>query len=173
MISVHHIGQKIKRVLAPLDPVMVATSGARLLQKKAMQSLKEKLFPLATLLTPNLDEAALLLGERISSVSAMSEAAQLLQRRFNCSILLKGGHLKGEKAIDILVMRREVIVMETPFVPALHTHGTGCTLSAAITAHLAKGISLKEAVQAGKAFVTRAIQRRKRLGNYEVLNQLP
>ena len=162
-----------KKFQLVVDPVMVATSGAQLLQKKAVQSLKEKLFPLATLLTPNLDEAALLLGESIPNFSAMSEAARLLQRRFNCAILLKGGHLKGKKAIDILVTRRETVVMKSPLVPALHSHGTGCTLSAAITAYLAKGSSLKEAVHAGKAFITRAIQRRHRVGKYEVLNQLP
>lgn len=162
-----------KKIQLVIDPVMVASSGARLFRSNAIRVLEEQLIPLATLLTPNLDEAALFLEQPISSVLAMREAAVALQRRFGCAILLKGGHLKGEKATDILATRHEVLAMQAEFIPTLHTHGTGCTLSAAITAYLAQGASLKEAVKAGKFFISRVIRKRRRLGVYEVLNHLP
>ena len=165
--------KRYKKIQLVIDPVMVATSGALLFRPKAIRVLEGRLIPSATLVTPNLDEAALFLKRPISDLSAMREAAITLQRRFNCAILLKGGHLKGKKAIDILAMRREIVVMEAEYISALHTHGTGCTLSAAITAYLAQGALLKEAVKAGKKFISRAIQRRQRLGSYEVLNHLP
>lgn len=164
--------QKETKLLV-VDPVMIATSGARLLKRDAIHALEEKLIPLATVVTPNLDEASFFLNERISDFNAMREAAFLLQHRWQCAVLLKGGHLKAKEAVDVLVTAKGMKIFRAPYEKKVHTHGTGCTFSAAITAALAKGFSLDDAVQRGKRFVTRAIARRKRIGSFEVLNHLP
>lgn len=139
------------------DPVMVATSGDPLLQADAVETCRQRLFPLARLVTPNLDEAAVLAGFPVSSVAAMREAGRKLCRQFGCAFLLKGGHLKGE-ALDLLCTPEgKAIEFTSPRVPGVSTHGTGCTLSAAITAGLAAGVPLEQAVGNAKRFVTRAI----------------
>ena len=140
-----------------VDPVMVATSGDLLLHKDAIETYERELFPLAALLTPNLDEAATLLGESIRDLDAMRAAGQRLVERYGVAILLKGGHLGGEHAIDLLVDARGVAEFSAPFTRGVHTHGTGCTYSAAIAAGLACGSSLDEAVRSGKQFITAAI----------------
>ncbi|MBX7156916.1 MAG: bifunctional hydroxymethylpyrimidine kinase/phosphomethylpyrimidine kinase [Verrucomicrobiae bacterium] len=162
-----------KKIQLVIDPVMVATSGACLLKQTAIRTLEEKLIPLATLVTPNLDEASLFLNEPIKDWEAMQEAAFLLQRRWKRAVLLKGGHLKLKEAVDILATVKGIKIFRVPYEKKVHTHGTGCTFSAAITASLAKGFPLEAAVRAGKQFVTRAIMRRKKLGRFEVLNHLP
>ena len=140
-----------------VDPVMIATSGAPLLEPEGIDAYRTRLFPLASLVTPNLDEAAVLWGRPISSLPEMREAGRELCEQFGCAFLLKGGHLKGE-AVDLLVTREgESVEFSTPRVPGVSTHGTGCTLSAAITAGLAQGLPLAEAVACAKQFVTRAI----------------
>lgn len=152
-----------------VDPVMVATSGAELLKPSAVKALCEGLLPMADLMTPNLDEAALLLGKPLPNVAAMREGAEALRARFGCAVLLKGGHMPGKLAMDVLADGGDVAVFEAPYVKGAQTHGTGCTLSAAITAGLAKGLAMREAVGLGKAFVTRAIAGAKTIGQWRVL----
>lgn len=142
-----------------VDPVMIATSGDTLLEPGAVTSYKNKLFPLATLITPNLDEAAALLGTNINDQSQMKTAAKALAQRYHASILLKGGHLCGSSAIDVLFHNGTLTEFSAPFVPGVQTHGTGCTYSAAITAGLASGLSLKQAIERAKKFVTESIAR--------------
>ena len=140
-----------------VDPVMIATSGAPLLQPGAIELCRTRLFPLAALVTPNLDEAAVLLGRRLSTVDEMRAGGRELCERFGAAFLVKGGHLSGE-AVDVLVTPDgETREFTAPRVPGVRTHGTGCTFSAATAAGLARGLALPEAVAAGKEFVTRAI----------------
>jgi len=142
-----------------LDPVMIATSGDNLLESEAVEAYERELFPLATLITPNLDEAALLLGVVINDPRQMESAAKVLARKYHASILLKGGHLRGDNAIDLLFHRGEFTEFSAPFVRGVETHGTGCTYSAAITAGLASGFSLEQAIRRAKKFVTESIKR--------------
>lgn len=141
-----------------LDPVMLSTSGKELLQEQAAHALKEKLFPLATVITPNLPESESLWGDRICSEEERERAAGQLAERYGCSILIKGGH--GEQADDLLYQsetgecrwyRNEKI--ENP-----NTHGTGCTLSSAIACGMADGLTLPESVQTAKNYITGAIR---------------
>ncbi|MDQ6765945.1 MAG: bifunctional hydroxymethylpyrimidine kinase/phosphomethylpyrimidine kinase [Verrucomicrobiota bacterium] len=147
-----------KQIPLVIDPVMVATSGDLLLQKGAVQVYEEDLFPLATLVTPNLDEAATLLGRVILDHNGLRAAGQDLALRYGTSMLLKGGHFPGVDAIDLLCTGDRVTEFSAPFTRGVHTHGTGCTYSAAITAGLASGLSLEEAIRRGKRFVTAAIE---------------
>jgi hydroxymethylpyrimidine/phosphomethylpyrimidine kinase len=164
-----------RRIPLVVDPVMIATSGDRLLEPAAIDAYKNKLFPLATLITPNLHEAALLLGARIKGREQMEEAAKTLTRRFRASVLLKGGHLRGDNAIDLLFHNGQLTAFSAPFVRGVATHGTGCTYSAAITAGLASGFALAEAIARAKRFVTKSIARHFRwkggpAGNIDALN---
>jgi hydroxymethylpyrimidine/phosphomethylpyrimidine kinase len=143
-----------------VDPVMIATSGDNLLEPKAVEAYKNKLFPLATLITPNIDEAALLLETTIANRRQMASAAKALAKKYHASILLKGGHLRGDNAIDLLFHQGELTEFSAPFVRGVETHGTGCTYSAAITAGLASGFSLEQAIKRAKKFVTGSIKRR-------------
>jgi hydroxymethylpyrimidine/phosphomethylpyrimidine kinase len=142
-----------------LDPVMIATSGDNLLESEAVEAYERELFPLATLITPNLDEAALLLGVVINDPRQMKSAAKALAKKYHASILLKGGHLRGDNAIDLLVHHGQFTEFSASFVRGVETHGTGCTYSAAITAGLASGFSLEQAIRRAKKFVTESIKR--------------
>jgi hydroxymethylpyrimidine/phosphomethylpyrimidine kinase len=125
-----------------IDPVMVATSGDLLLKPEAIAVYENQLFPLAAVVTPNLDEVAKLAGHPIADLSAMREAGQQLAAKYGVPMLLKGGHLGGENAIDLLCTAGRVIEFSAPFTRGVHTHGTGCTYSAAIAAGLASGLEL-------------------------------
>lgn len=152
--------QRAKRKSATplvIDPVMVATSGDLLLRDDAIESYERDLFPLAALVTPNLGEATRLLGEPIQDLRAMREAGAKLTKKYRIPILLKGGHLSGEDAIDLLFVEGNVLEFSAPFSRGIATHGTGCTYSAAIAAGLASGLSLEEAVRRAKKFVTATI----------------
>ena len=140
-----------------VDPVMVATSGDLLLEKEAVEIYENELFPLAAVVTPNLDEAATLLGEPIADLAAMRVAGRRLGDRYGVPVLLKGGHLGGDDAIDLLFDGDVVTQFSAPFTRGVHTHGTGCTYSAAIAAGLASGQSLVDATEAAKRFVSAAI----------------
>ena len=155
------------RIRAPLvvDPVITATGGHPLLERSAVEAYEKELFPLASLITPNLDEASQLLGRKITDRAAMEIAGKELKDRFKTAVLLKGGHLTGENALDLLFTRDGVIEFSTPFVRDVATHGTGCTYSAAITAGLAKGARLADAVAEAKKFVTKCISDRLRWSN--------
>ena len=149
---------KVKRRQLVVDPVMIATSGDVLLAPKAIQIYERELFPLATLITPNLDEAARLVGEPIGNLGDMHRAARTLGKKYGAAVLVKGGHLRGRRAIDVLYFGNGTREFSAPFVPRVKTHGTGCTYSAAITAELAKGAELIRAIATAKKFVTSAIR---------------
>lgn len=141
------------------DPVMVATSGAKLITDEAINVLVTELFPRATLITPNLDEAALLVGQPLTSPHDMAQAAQTLLAKGAHAVLIKGGHLAGAQVLDLLLIEgSEPLWMQAPRIASANTHGTGCTLSSAIAAHLALGHPLPEAVQQAREFVRRALQ---------------
>jgi hydroxymethylpyrimidine/phosphomethylpyrimidine kinase len=153
-----------------VDPVLTSTSGATLLEPKAIKILKEKLLPLAALVTPNLSEAEILSGRKISSVEEMREAARKIHSHFGCAVLVKGGHLKNAReAADIFFDDKAEFILSAPFVQGVRTHGTGCTYSAAICAALALGHDLPQAVQIGKKFVTAAISKSYNIGKYFAL----
>lgn len=148
-----------------VDPVMVAKGGDPLLAPEAAAALKERLFPLADLVTPNRLEAEALLGRPIRTLEEAEEAAKALLELGPKAVLLKGGHLEGEKAVDLLATREGVLRFSAPRVQTRNTHGTGCTLSAAIAALLAKGRPLEEAVAEAKAYLTRALKTAPSLGH--------
>ena len=153
-------GARAARPRVPLivDPVMVSTSGAKLLEPEAVKILTETLLPLAALVTPNLSEAEVLTGHRPASVEEMREAARQIHSRFGCAALVKGGHLCGvSEAADIFFDGKTELLLSAPFVKGIRTHGTGCVYSASICAALALGHNLPRAVQIGKQFVTSAI----------------
>jgi len=153
-----------------VDPVMLATSGARLLKPSAIAALQNELLPLAAIVTPNLDETALLVGRPLTSVEDMRTAAKEIHGRFGCAALVKGGHLRGlAEAVDIFYDGTSELLLSAPFVRGVSTHGTGCTYSAAITAGLARGLKLSDAVELGKQFITNAIWNSRRLGKHFVL----
>lgn len=150
-----------RHALAPvvLDPVMVATSGDRLIADETVAVLVRELFPRAALVTPNLDEAAWLVGRRIESVADLDRAAHELLAMGARAVLLKGGHLPGDEVVDLLAQARGPWHrFAAPRIASRNLHGTGCTLSSAIAAHLAMGASLEAAVASGRAFVRSAMQ---------------
>lgn len=141
-----------------LDPVMVAASGDSLLASDAMEALRAILIPKALLVTPNLPEAAALLGEAIAEdEAAMRRQGERLLAMGPRAVLMKGGHAQGTESIDLLVEASGVTRLPAPRIATRNTHGTGCTLSSAIAAGLARGLSLGEAVAAGKRYVSAAI----------------
>lgn len=141
-----------------LDPVMVATSGAVLIDSPAITALVRELFGRAVLITPNLDEASLLVGHTLTNEADMQSAAQDLLAKGARAVLLKGGHLAGDVVSDLLqVAGSAPHWMRAPRISTANTHGTGCTLSSAITAHLALGLSLVDAVEAARTFVRGAL----------------
>jgi len=153
-----------------IDPVMIATSGSNLLKPSAVSAL-ERLFEFATLITPNAPEAAKLCGRKITTIENQRKAARTLHDTFGCAVLVKGGHLgAGREAADVFYDGREELLLTAPLVRKVSTHGTGCTLSAAITAQLALGKTLVRAVVHGKTFITGAIQGSIRSGDFSVLN---
>lgn len=161
--------EALPRVKKVVDPVMVATSGARLISDEAVEALKARLLPLATLITPNLPEAEALLGRPVAPGADMGEAARALARRFGCAVLVKGGHAVERGAAprggpvrvaeDVLFDGRRLRVFSRPVLAhPVSTHGTGCSLAAALAAELARGASLARAVAGAKNFVYEAIR---------------
>jgi hydroxymethylpyrimidine/phosphomethylpyrimidine kinase len=164
---------KIENRKLIVDPVMVSTSGARLLASAAEKVLLQKLLPLATLTTPNLDEAEILADMKIYTPEDLRTAAREIHTRYGCAALVKGGHLKNSReAIDIFFDGETELILAAPFVKGVATHGTGCTYSAAICAALALGHGLPHAVEIGKNFITDAISESYRIGKYFALNPL-
>ncbi len=135
-----------------VDPVMVATSGDRLLQDDAVDVYRQQLFPVSTVITPNLDEAALLLGGQPIERSRMDQAAETLAAELGCAVLLKGGHLSGDP-LDLLWQRGQITRWERPRISGTNTHGSGCMLSAALAAQLARGAGLVDACDRALRFV--------------------
>jgi hydroxymethylpyrimidine/phosphomethylpyrimidine kinase len=148
------------RMSLVVDPVMVATSGTALVRADAVKFYESELFPLASLITPNLLEAAKLLRRSITDFNGMRKAGKDLEKRYGVPVLLKGGHLNTDRAIDLLFSDDNVIDFQEPFVRDVSTHGTGCTFSAAITAGLAAGLRLEDAIARAKKFVTGALAER-------------
>jgi hydroxymethylpyrimidine/phosphomethylpyrimidine kinase len=153
-----------KRPPLVIDPVMVSTSGKQLLQPEAVEALKD--FGVATIITPNLEEASALLdGIPISTPEQLRCAARELHRKMGCAVLAKGGHLQaGAEAIDIFYDGKTELMLSARRVRGVKTHGTGCTFAAAITAYLARGVKLEKAVVAAKQYLSRAIASSKRIG---------
>lgn len=156
-----------------VDPVMVATSGAVLLKPDAIRALLNRLLPLATIVTPNLDEAQLLTGRQLTDPEDLRAAARQIHDRFGCAVLVKGGHLRDcSHALDIYYDGHQELLLSAPFAQGVSTHGTGCTYAAAIAAYSARGLPLPQAVTRAKDFITRAIHESVRVGPHSVLNWL-
>ena len=142
-----------------VDPVMVATSGSKLLQDEAIDTLTSCLLPIATVTTPNIPEAEILSGMEIKNVEQMQEAAELIGTKYNCAVLLKGGHTIND-ANDLLYRDgsdKKFIWFEGKRINNPNTHGTGCTLSSAIASNLAKGLELEDAVKKAKEYISGAL----------------
>ena len=142
-----------------VDPVMVATSGSKLLQDEAIDTLTSVLLPIATVTTPNIPEAEILSGMEIDSVDKMQEAAELIGTKYNCAVLLKGGHTVND-ANDLLYRGssdKKFVWFEGKRINNPNTHGTGCTLSSAIASNLAKGLRLEDAVGKAKEYISGAL----------------
>ncbi|WP_455628163.1 bifunctional hydroxymethylpyrimidine kinase/phosphomethylpyrimidine kinase [Parabacteroides chinchillae] len=159
--AIHIVAESIK-IFAPaytiLDPVMISTSGKKLLGDNAIHVLIDELFPNVALVTPNVDEAAYLSGINIKDEKDMEKAARCLQEMGCRSVLIKGGHLAGITTKDILIMPDLApIHLEVQTVHTNNTHGTGCTLSSAIAAYLALGNNLQESVRMAKIYITNAL----------------
>ncbi len=153
------IAEKLKQYGAEqivLDPVMVATSGAKLISDDAVEALKSELIPLASVITPNIPEAEVLSGMKITSPEAMEAAAEKIWREFGCAVLMKGGHQQND-ANDYLYGDEGGTWFYGKRIDNPNTHGTGCTLSSAIAANLAKGLCLSEAVDRAKTYLSGAL----------------
>ena len=154
-----------------VDPVAISKHGDTLLAGDARDALLGELLPRTTVLTPNLDEAAILAGGKVRTVEEMRAAAREIRRRFGCVALVKGGHLKeGREAVDVFFDGKDELLLTAPRVKGIRTHGTGCAYSAAITAHLALGLDLPASVVRAKEFISRAIAGSRRVGRHWVLN---
>jgi hydroxymethylpyrimidine/phosphomethylpyrimidine kinase len=151
---IHHYGWKNIVV----DPVMIAKGGAKLMQDEAVRALKEKLIPLTSVITPNIPEAEVLTEMKISSLHDRKESAKILMGMGADAVVIKGGHSDGREVIDFFFDGTTCEELVSPRIETLHTHGTGCTFSAAITAQLANGITMRDAVLTAKEFIRAAIE---------------
>jgi len=147
-----------------LDPVMVATSGDTLLEDGAIAALKDKLLPMADLITPNVPEAALLTGMTVDDVESMQKAGETLLEMGAYAALMKGGHLEGKSVLDMLVTSEGTNTMSSPRIRSRHSHGTGCTLASACAAAMSLGIDMDEAVMSAREFVFEAIRTAPKFG---------
>ncbi len=149
-----------------VDPVMSAKNGTSFMVGNALDAAMAHLFPLATLLTPNLDEASAIVGRPLATVSDMQEAALEMRERFGCAaVLVKGGHLAGDDLVDVLCDDRGFAEFEARRIRNPHTRGTGCTYSATLAAHMAQGIGMREAVTKSRAWLQKAIESAPALGH--------
>lgn len=156
-----------------VDPVMISTSGAGLLKHSAVKVMQDELLPLCALVTPNVPEAEVLVGHPVRSIKELRAAAHEIRARYGCAALVKGGHLRGMKeAVDFFFDGRKEMMLSAPYVWGVHTHGTGCTYSAAVAAHLARGLKLPVAVQHAKDYITQAIAGSRTVARHSVLNWL-
>lgn len=156
--------RKYKPQYIVYDPVMVSTSGRRLITDEAIQEIKKELFPLTTLITPNLDEVAVLTGKALHTPEEMTQVACELSKLFNTSVLIKGGHLSGDEMYDVLhTIDDDTYIYKEKKIDSKNLHGTGCTLSSSIATFLAKGYPPNKAVQLSKEYISRAIMAGKEL----------
>lgn len=161
------IGEKLRKYNAcniVLDPVMVATSGSRLIKEDGEAAMREWLFPIASVLTPNIPEAEVITGMSISTEKEMVEAAEKIGREFHCGVLLKGGHQVND-ANDLLYRDGSYKWFYGKRIQNPNTHGTGCTLSSAIASNLAKGMEMEQAVERAKAYISGALEAMLDLGH--------
>jgi len=175
--TVHVIAECLRKyhpVYVVYDPVMVSTSGQPLMRENTVQVIMQELFPLCTLITPNLHEASLLSGQTISDTDGMKRGARELSERFRTSVLIKGGHLSGDDMCDVLYERSlsnsaypppssGCMIYSNPKIESRNLHGTGCTLSSAIALFLAEGYRIDEAVSRSKNYISQAIARGKEM----------
>ena len=172
MLSSAAIVETVARMLKPqnvtnlvVDPVMISKSGHLLLKPDAINAIKGQLFPLALLVTPNIHEAQQLSGIEIKTLADARRAAKIIHG-FGCKhVLIKGGHLPTDRATDLLYDGRFFNVFKGEFIDTPHTHGTGCTFASAISAHLAQGKSVNDAIQAAKTYLTEAIRHSLAIGH--------
>ena len=156
---IHVIAEKLKQYKAEnivVDPVMVATSGAKLISDDAVEILKQELFPLADVLTPNIPEAEVLVEMSVTNAEEMIEAAGKISETYHCAVLCKGGHSIND-ANDLLYMMENIAGLKESVSIIQNTHGTGCTLSSAIASNLAKGYDLQTAVKRSKQYISGAL----------------
>lgn len=139
------------------DPVMVSTSGRKLMDDTAIESIKKELFPLVSLITPNLDEVEVLIGTRPTTLEEMQQATQQLSHCYGISVLVKGGHLSGQEMCDVLQTESNTYIYKEKKIESTNLHGTGCTLSSSIATYLAQGFPMNEAVSKAKHYVSLAI----------------
>ncbi len=149
------LSNHVRDIPAVIDPVMISKSGDALLHANAVHALKEKLFPLATLITPNIPEAEALLGYKVTH---MKDAARDLAQFGSRAVLLKGGHMQGETITDVLWDGSTLSEWQSPRIDSQHAHGTGCTLASAIAVSLGQGLSLKDSVSRARDYVMGAIK---------------
>jgi hydroxymethylpyrimidine/phosphomethylpyrimidine kinase len=164
--TIRAIASKIKEYKPSnvvVDPVMISKSGFDLLKPEAKETLKTELIPLSHLTTPNIPEAEVITGMKIKNIEDMKEAAKLINKLGVKNVLVKGGHLE-DSAIDVLYDGEEFYLYESQRIETKNTHGTGCTLSSAITSNLAKGMSVSEAIGEAKKYITIAIENSFELG---------
>lgn len=163
--------KKGRRPPLVVDPVMMATSGERLLKTPAIKVLKEELLPLAALVTPNVPEAEVLADCKIDEPEDMRNVARRIRKDFGCAVLIKGGHLpETNLAIDIFYDGRTELLLTAPRRKGVDLHGAGCTYSAAIAGYCALGNAMPESVERAKALITQAIAHVRRVGRHPVLN---
>lgn len=158
---IRSVARAVREFSFPLvvDPVMVAKSGARLLREDAVEALKREILPQAKVVTPNKAEAEVLSGIEIKNLEDSKLAAKKIYEEYSCeAVVVKGGHLGGNEAVDVLYWNGKYHILSSPRISGVGTHGTGCVFSAAITAYLAKGLSIPDAVVRAKEFVTKAIE---------------
>jgi hydroxymethylpyrimidine/phosphomethylpyrimidine kinase len=150
--------RQARRLPLVVDPVIISTSGRRLLQREGVKALQHELLPLAAVITPNVAEAEVLIGTKIATIEDLRNAAQRIRELFGCAALVKGGHLRGTReAVDFLCSEDGEWLLSAPRVQGLALHGTGCTYSAAIVAGLARGKSLVKSVELAKNHITQVI----------------
>ena len=164
--------KKNPQVKLVVDPVMISTSGAKLLKDDAIEMLKTKLLPIAEVITPNLDEAKALL--EVDKICDMEKSAKELSQKFGTSILLKGGHLNGDEICDVLFTRNgDVFQFHSTRIKNIDTHGSGCTLSAAISANLAKGMSVETACKNAQTYLINGMKNPVRIFKKNFINHFP
>lgn len=157
-----------------VDPVMISTSGKALIDKTAVQVLQSHLLPLADLITPNLDEAEALLGNRVRSLAEIESAAHVLAETYESAVLVKGGHLKGNDLVDTLCLPNgKLVTYPQKRVSGINTHGSGCTLSAAIAAWMSKNYSIEKSVSKGLNFMRKAMGNPVTLNGQRFINHYP
>lgn len=163
----HSITESIKKFNfrnIVVDPVIVSTSGTKLISDEAISKIQKELFPLSTLITPNIPEAEFMLSTKIETKEQMEKAAETLSKRHGCSVLMKGGHMVNDACDFLFKKSGDGIWFDGKRVDNKNTHGTGCTLSSAIASNLAKGMTLEESVKNAKDYLTLALEARMDLG---------